>query len=53
MLAFVLVLFPSTVVQSMDVSGLSVSTGPMAFSYILVYLDGIVIVTSVGYQADV
>jgi hypothetical protein len=34
-------LFPSSVVQSMDISGISVSTGSIAFSYILVYLDGI------------
>ncbi|KAH9029857.1 hypothetical protein EDB85DRAFT_1501776 [Lactarius pseudohatsudake] len=38
---FVLTLFPSSIVQSMDMSGIAVSAGTMSFSYVLVYLDGI------------
>ncbi|KAH9057825.1 hypothetical protein EDB87DRAFT_973535 [Lactarius vividus] len=38
---FVLTLFPSSIVQSMDMSGIAVSAGTMALSYVLVYLDGI------------
>jgi len=48
---FILALFPSSVVQSMDISGITVSTGSMAFSYILIYLDGAIIVTSFVYQS--
>ncbi|KAI9454559.1 hypothetical protein BJY52DRAFT_1188847 [Lactarius psammicola] len=40
-ITFVLAVFPSSIVQSMDMSGINVSSGSMAFSYILVYLDGI------------
>lgn len=39
---FILTLFPSSVVQSMDISGISVSTASVVFSCILVYLGGII-----------
>jgi len=41
-ITFILVLFPSSLVQLMDISGNQVPSGAMAFSYILKYLDGIV-----------
>ena len=37
----------------MDLSGMLVSTVLIAFSYILVYLDGTVTITSFGYHPDV
>ncbi|KAI0261516.1 hypothetical protein BC834DRAFT_830203, partial [Gloeopeniophorella convolvens] len=40
-ITFILAMFPSSVVQLMDISGILVSSGAMAFAYILVHLDGV------------
>ncbi|KAI0297248.1 hypothetical protein B0F90DRAFT_917031 [Multifurca ochricompacta] len=40
-ITFVLALFPSSIVHLMDISGIAVSSGAMAFSYIFQYLDGV------------
>ncbi|KAI0292138.1 hypothetical protein BC826DRAFT_453406 [Russula brevipes] len=41
-ISFVLALFPSSIVQLMDISGIAVSPGAMAFSYILEHLDSVI-----------